>query len=250
MNKEIPVAVIRDGEHDGEFVTFRDRNGVATLHVEDVRQPALHLASGKFEVLPLCQKDQVDRLFVSGQSGVGKSYFIAQYAKNYKRLFPDNNVYVISRHDDDPTLDKKIPGLKRLKITEELLEVDIDITDFADSLLIMDDYDTVADKKLYALLSKLRDDILQNGRHHRTYMCMVSHQILDYKKTRMLLLESTKVVFFCRSGQYQIRNFLKQYQSLDKDQINTIMKLPSRWCCLVKNTYPNVLISEKTMFIL
>jgi len=250
MSKEIPLAAIKDGDHDGEIVYFKDRNGVASLRVEDVKQPALHLSSGKFTVLPLVERDQVDRIFVSGQSGVGKSYWIAQYAQSYQKMFPGNQVYVISRHDSDPSLDKAIRGLKRLVVNEELLEVEIDIADFKDSLLILDDYDTVADKKLYSLLSKLRDDILQNGRHHRTYMVMVSHMILDYKKTRMLLLESTKVVFFCRSGQYQIRNFLKQYQSLDKQQIDTIMKLPSRWCCLVKNIYPNVLISEKTMFIL
>lgn len=250
MSKEVAVARIKNGEHDGEIVYFRDRNGVASLRVEDVTQPALDLSSGTFDVLPLLEKNQVDRIMVSGSSGSGKSTWIGNYAKNYKTIFPTNPIYCISRHAKDPSLDKAIPNMKRLVINEELLEVEIDLSDFKNSLVIFDDYETIADKKICALLGKLRDDLLQNGRHNGTYMIMVSHQVLNYRATRQLLLESTKIVFFCRSGQYQIKNMLKMYQSLDKQQIDTIIKLPSRWCCIVKSTYPNLLISEKTMFIL
>ena len=44
-------------------------------------------------------------LFIAGESGSGKSYFVAQYAKNYHKMFPKNEVFLISYLDRDPTLD-------------------------------------------------------------------------------------------------------------------------------------------------
>lgn len=209
----------------------------------------LKIHDGTFEPIPSMIENQVQKVFISGMSGSGKSTWIANYAKNYKKLFPKNNVIVISRHDEDDVIDK-IGKIKRIKLTDEILDAEIDIKDLANSLIIMDDIDTIPSKPIANLIARLRDDLLENARHHNIYMCCVSHQILNYKNTRHLILESDSIVFFPRSGGYQIKRFLKEYISLEKDKINMIMKLPSRWVMINKNTYPNTLISENDIYIL
>jgi hypothetical protein len=209
----------------------------------------VHINNGHFEIIPLIKENQVQKCFISGQSGSGKSTWISNYAQTYKKLFPNNSIYVISRHNEDPVLDK-IKGIKRLELDEEILEAEIDIEDFKDSLIILDDIETISDKKINKLITNLRDDLLQNCRHHNIYLCCVSHSILNYGYTRSLILESDLIVFFPRSGGYQIKRYLKEYQGYNKEQINIIMRLPSRWVCINKNTYPPSVISENDIYIL
>jgi len=49
------------------------------------------------EILQLVPNPNVERqcLYVSGQSGSGKSHFTSEYVKNYKKTFSKNNIYVI-----------------------------------------------------------------------------------------------------------------------------------------------------------
>jgi len=217
--------------------------------VEKAVASHIKIHNGVFEPVPMMKDNQVQKCFVSGMSGSGKSTWIANYAMNYKKLFPKNRVFVISRHDEDEVIDR-IKGVKRLILDDDLLDAEIDIKDLSDSLVIMDDIDTIPDKKIQKLVANLRDDLLENARHYSIYMCCVSHQILNYKHTRHLILESDAIVFFPRSGGYQIKRFLKEYGGLDRHKIDMIMKLPSRWCMLNKNTYPNTLISENDIYIL
>ena len=53
---------------------------------------------------PVNEKERYD-IFIAGESGAGKSYFIREYAKDYKKLFPNNPNYLISYLDRDDTLD-------------------------------------------------------------------------------------------------------------------------------------------------
>lgn len=209
-----------------------------------------HLNDGTYIPLPLIKKEQVDRIFISGASGVGKSTFIAMYAQQYKKLFKKNNIIMFSRLDDDKSIDDKIK-IKRIRLDQELLEFDNNdiIEDLKDSLVIFDDISTIQDKEILNKIKKLRDDILECGRHYNIYSICVSHMITNYKDTRHLILEATAMVFFIMSSQYQIKNFLKNYKGLEKNTIQRIMNLKSRWV-MIRNTYPNVLISEHDVIIL
>ena len=217
--------------------------------VQKAQHNHIKLNDGQFELVPLIKENQVQKIMVAGMSGVGKSTIISHYAENYKKLFPKNRIIIISRHDEDPVLDK-IKGIKRIKLNDEILEAEIDLSDMAQSLVIMDDIDTIPDKRINKLIANLRDDLLENARHHNIYMCCVSHQLLNFRTTRHLLLECDSIIFFPKSGGYQIKRFLKEYASLEREQVQTIMKLPSRWICLNKNTYPNTIISETDILIL
>lgn len=207
----------------------------------------IHIPDGTIQPIPLIQEGQTDRIFISGMSGSGKSTWIANYALSYNKLYKTNSIYMFSKKETDKAIDD-IVDVKRIKINDDILEIDFDINDLSNSLCIFDDIDCF-EKKIYDKIKNIRSSILELGRDKRIYMCNVSHQILNYKNTRDLILESNKIVFFPRSGQYQIKRFLKEYCGLDKDKINLIMNINSRWIQLNK-TYPMTITGEHDIYII
>ena len=87
-------------------------------------------------------------IYITAPSGAGKSTWVSKYSRNYSRLFPDQKIVLFSRLEDDEVLDA-IPSLVRIQLDEELVENPIDIhTELKDCLVILDDIDTVNDKKI------------------------------------------------------------------------------------------------------
>ena len=174
--------------------------------------------------------------YIGGPSGSGKSFFTGLYLEQYKRAYPKNKIYIFSRVNFDESLDIYDPV--RIIINEELLEDPITAEELENSCCVFDDIDTIADDKLATCIQKLRDDLLEVGRHHNIDMLCTSHLLMNYKKTRQLLNEATHFVFFPKSGSsYHIERLLKVYCGMDKKNTEMIMSLPSRWVCISK-TYP------------
>lgn len=57
-----------------------------------------------FQQVPNDKKER-DVLFVAGKSGSGKSYYTREYIKQYHKMFPKRDIYLISYLDEDETLD-------------------------------------------------------------------------------------------------------------------------------------------------
>ena len=114
-----------------------------------------------FQLIPFKHKER-STIFVAGESGAGKSFFVREYAKEYKKMYPQNPIYLISYLDEDETLDsyKEIIRLKAFD-TEFLKEcVNFDLKkEFNDCFVIFDDIDSIVDKKvkipIYGLLNKM-----------------------------------------------------------------------------------------------
>ena len=93
----------------------------------------------------------------------------------------------------------------------------------------------IPNKKLRLWVQDLRNQCLQHGRHDNINMLCTTHQLMNYKETKILLVEATKVVFFPNSGgAAQIKRFLKTYGELDAKQIQDVFKIKSRWVMLNK----------------
>ena len=115
------------------------------------------------------------------------------------------------------------------------MEGAITIEDLSNSLTIFDDVDVIPGKKLRLWIQDLRDQCLQHGRHNNINLICTTHQLCNYKATKILLMESTKVVFFPNSGgAAQIRRFLKEYGELEKEQIAKVLEIKSQWVMLNK----------------
>lgn len=205
------------------------------------------ISDGYIQLLPNTKTR--DTNFVAGKSGSGKSTWISKYLAWYKKMYPNNNIYLFSRLAEDDVLDQYQPI--RITLDEELVTDPIDPDEeLCDSLCIFDDTDTIKDKNIKKAINELKDDILQIGRHENIFVCIVSHLINNYKETRTILNESMYITFFPSSGSpHSIRYMLKNNMGLDKKQIERIMNLPSRWVT-IKNSCPLAVIYETGVYLL
>jgi hypothetical protein len=191
---------------------------------------------------------QRDVLYVAGASGSGKSTYISSYVAEYKRRFPKNKVYIISRLDKDEALDKHNPI--RILLDDDFIEDPVQPDELADSLVVFDDTDTIKQKELQKAVNHLKNDILETGRHHRIFMCIVSHLLTNHGETKTVLNECTSVTFFPSSGSLrQITYMLESYIGLTKKDVKKITKMKSRAITVFKH-YPQAIMAEHELHLL
>jgi hypothetical protein len=187
----------------------------------------------RFDYIPSLDSREV--VYVAGPSGSGKSYWTKSYAQQYNRIFKKNPVILFSKVDGDESLEG-IKNLKRIPLNDEFLAGEYEADDFEDCLVIFDDTDTVRNLDVLKEIEKLKEDILETGRHANVYCCITSHLISDYRKTRTVLNECHRLVIYPASGgAQQIRYVLQKYFGYDKDVTNELLKTQSRWVMCSKN---------------
>lgn len=204
------------------------------------------------DIVQIPRMDTRECLYICGPSGSGKSTYITQYAKQYKKLFKNNPIYIISKIENDKSFDEL--GKKNIfKIplnNENFVDDPIKTTDLEDCLIIFDDTDTIIDKKILNGVNALKDDILETGRHQNIYICISSHLINDYKKTRTVLNECHHIVLFPRASSYHsIKYVLSHYLGLSSQEIERIKRLPTRWVTVSKH-YPRKVLFQKGAYLL
>lgn len=179
--------------------------------------------------------------YVAGQSGSGKSYFARGIAENYKKLFPEREVYLISKLNEDETLDKMKTGKpKRISIQSFIVDPP-HIDEFKDCLLIADDWDTLQGNE-FKVVHKLIEDLCIMGRHTNTSMLILSHYLTNYSKTRLILGECQFLVLYpLATSQKALAYVCQMYGGLDKEDIAGLKKR-GRWVMVHKN-YPSYVIS-------
>lgn len=183
---------------------------------------------------PLPQK-VAECIMICGPSGSGKSTYAANYYNYYKKMdFVENpRLFVFSRLTEDEAIDELKPY--RIKIDQQLIENPIEPVELKNSCVLFDDIETIGSdtnkegRLLRDSVIDLRDKLLEARRHDNITMLCTSHHIFNYKNTRTLLLESDAITFFPKSsGEYHIKRLLKEQIGLTKENINKILKLPSR----------------------
>lgn len=201
-----------------------------------------------FKIYPTQDKDQRDSIYITGPAGSGKSTFISQFIEEYIKLYPKRSVVLFSNKSEDKALDKYKP--LRIPLNFDLVDDPIELDELEKSLVIFDDIDQITNKQIREAVFNLRDRCLEEGRSKGISVCSVSHQITNYKASRICLNEADYVVMFPKSGaKYQINYFLKNYGGLNKDQVNEVMNLPSRAITLHKR-YPMCVIYQNGCMVL
>jgi hypothetical protein len=214
--------------------------------IEDKLNRELKLYDGK--IIPLPRIDGSERIYIAGPTESGKSTYAHDFIREYLKIYPKNKFYLFSRLKNDDVLDDLKP--KRVKIDERMITQPIQPSEMDNSIVLFDDIDTIPDKKIAEATRKLRDDLLETGRHENITTVSTAHQLMNYKSSRTLLNESSSITFFPRSGSsYHIDRLLKIYCGLGKKDIYTIMNLPSRWVTIHKN-YPLYVLYEKGAFLI
>ena len=189
-------------------------------------------------------------LYITGQSGSGKSFYTKNYIEQYRKMFPKNEVFMISSLADDPTLDK-LKFMKRIKIKEQpFLNSELETGDFAESLCIFDDCDVISNKEIKGKVFRLLNAFLETGRHFGISVIYTSHNATMGLDTKRILNECHSITLFPRNlGGKTSKYLLDGYVGLDKAQIKKLKSVNSRWVTILK-TYPQVCLSEKEAWVI
>lgn len=189
-------------------------------------------------------------LYITGQSGSGKSYYTKQYIAEYHKMYPKRSVFVFSSLADDETLDK-LKYLKRIKIKEEpFLSSDIGASDFKDTLCIYDDVDVISNKVIKSKVFKLLNEMLEIGRHFNISVIFTSHNATMGLDTKRILNECMSITLFPKNlGGKTSKYLLDGYLGIDKNQIKRLKKVNSRWVTILK-TYPMMCLSDNEAWII
>ena len=245
--KKVDLEELKDSiitKHEPENKELTEYWKEAMSMIKTKTKNGLRIRGGK--MIPIPNKKVVEKLYISGPSGSGKSTYASIWLKEYLRIYKDDPIFVFSSVGFDQALDKFDP----IRIPMDASVGGLQPQDFAESVVVFDDVDTITDSRIRKAVCALRDNLLECGRHYETRMVCTSHIISNYSSTRKLLNEATSVTFFPTAGStFHIKRFLQFYGGLSKKQIERILVLPSRWVTLFK-TFPMMVLYEKGSYML
>jgi hypothetical protein len=152
-------------------------------------------SGGKLE--PLVKDNQVEKIYVAGISGSGKSTYSSRYITNYLKKYRDNEFFIFSNVNSDECLDKLDP----IRVDLENLESNpVSDQELANSVCLFDDIATIANPRVRKITQNVLENLLEQGRHTNTTVICCAHVITNYSQTRRLLNEATSVVIFPKAG--------------------------------------------------
>ena len=193
-----------------------------TDKTDDVNHSMKELKLTKdMDVFQLIPSDRErDILYITGQSGSGKSWFAKNYINEYKKVHPKNEVYLFSSIAEDESIDS-IKGRKRVDINDpDFIEEDIELDEFKNSLVIMDDTDCIRNKKIKLKIDGILNMILETGRHANISVIFTSHLACAGNDTKRILNEAHSITIFPKSmGNKTLKYLLDRYFGLDQNQI-------------------------------
>ena len=194
---------------------------------------------------------QLDRIYICGTSGCGKSRWIRAYIQRFKIRYPKSKVLLFSSKLEDEMLDD-LP-IERVKIDDEIhinpFTLEEIVAKSRPILAVFDDIEDFKTKKINAEVARLRDEIMRNGRSYGIYSVFVHHDPCSYRDTKHMLFECTKIVMFpkqCGRGTF---NYLMESKlRLSKKIINMLNTLNSNYVCVNKGVPPYI-ISDKYIIL-
>ncbi len=208
--------------------------------------------SGMFSHMPTNENKNSDHNFINGKRGAGKTYYLSKLVENYVKLFPKNPVFLFSLKPKDDLLDNIIT--KRVDLNSYVEEGGLTASDFPDnSFIIYDDIDMInsegpdfLQKKIYHLMNSL----IQLSRDRNITVAQTSHLCTNNQETKHSLNGASCFVFFYGAVSPQIKNALKTYLGLSKENIKLILGLKNSRSCTIFTTVPPVVMTEKEILIL
>ena len=230
--KHLQLVLNKTGNEEDESLFGKDGNKKEII-IED----------GMIE--PVFQEKKSMRMWVCAPSESGKSVFVGKMMKDFKRVNPKGKIYVFSDVKEDQYLDENKPI--RIKLDRSLVERPIvpeELSPNGDAtLVIFDDIDACDDKKVGKEMQRLRDTLYTRGRHENISVISTNHELCAGRETKKSLNESTYLVLFPHAG-VLTDYFMNNYTKLDKNNIQRVKKLPSRFIIIHRNCPQYVLYSS------
>lgn len=223
----------------------KDKNNVIYLTTNNGVQKINNLKNNF--IVPYIKQDMNNRTYIAGNSGCGKSYFIKKYIKAYKKLYPEQDVFIFSILDNDPTLDDVEHLITRIDINK----IDeFEVSDFKDCLAIFDDYVGLPLRQ-QKLLNYYKDILLKTGRHNGIDVITCNDKLLGGIHSIKDILHSQMIIIYPATGgnKTEIRNFLKNKLSFNEANIKKVVNnKTSRWVAIHK-AYPQYVVTENEIYL-
>jgi len=230
-------------------------NCCMSYHKDGIEQDNIttHIKLGEgeyFEELPTNEPNQTNIVMISAKAGAGKSYYLKQYIQNYKKLYKDNKIYLMSESNKDKLLDDLV---KRIPL-DQFVESELEWSDIPDnSLLAFDDIDCLENTRENGFLKKklyhLMNSSIQNARKKGISIVQTVHCATDGQTTKIMLLSCSSFVFFLNSVSIQHKNAMSKNLGISKENIKKILSMKGRWVCIF-NMSPMVIMGEQEIYIL
>jgi len=237
---------------------------IGCLKISTKNDKKLQVIENKFErpseeyrmqLSPYTDKEQNNRMVILGPSGCGKSTFACNYIKEYKKMNRKNDVYLFSRHNEDPSIDSAEPlrvCIDESEIVEskKMMEPVVESKMFEKSLVIFDDINSSESRVLTRFWHDLASDMSENGRKLHIDIVFILHNTNGWL-TRMIMSESTYYVLFLNSGSKAMyTRILKQYLCIEnKATLERLFRLPTRWI-VFSNIAPLFIMTENQVQLL
>lgn len=198
---------------------------------------------GKFEVLPNISPTGRDVILVMGKSGTGKSYFLRAFAANYRKLYRGRDVFLLSGLDKDATLDA-LPGLNRIDRTKLASDKPERIEPWRDSLVLVDDVETLPKDEAEAA-DKLQSTAITQGRHEHVSYLRAMHPVVGKlpKADTLMVAESDGIVVYPGTSDKSYIYLLARVGISEAAARRILAVKDSRWV-YVHHTPPRFTVSE------
>jgi adenosyl cobinamide kinase/adenosyl cobinamide phosphate guanylyltransferase len=200
------------------------------------------------QLIPIKERER-DVLYITGQSGSGKSTYARKFIEEYHKLYKKRPIYVFSYFQKDPSLDS-LKYIKRIKLNDKFVTTDIELSDFKNSCVLFDDIDTIRCKPIRNKLMNILHSLLELGRHENVEVLYLSHIGCKGDESKSILNEMGSITIFPKiMNNRSCKYLLESYMGMDKHQIKKLKNLPSRAITIVK-TYPNLVMYETGVYVL
>ena len=247
------VAVITGGDLDKKCLYLcDDDSGDAEIKLSGRSQ---------FQPVPFHDKEQIERLFISGASGSGKSTYLAKWLRQFLKQKENKNapIYILSSVDHDPVLDDDaLIGPNIVRVLDEIDENEIvteplGLHDFEEnSVIIFDDTLKIQNPKVRVMVFCLMESLLEIARHKNIQLVVTTHILNNYRATKTIQTEATSVCVFPKfsGGLYHIRQYLEKKVGMNKDDLKKFLSLSnnSRWVTLFRSN-PMFVLSSKQVYL-
>lgn len=198
---------------------------------------------GRLEVLPNLNGEGRDVILLMGKSGTGKSYFMRSFAANYMKIYKGRSVFLLSGLDRDLTLDA-LPGLNRVDRTKLTAEKPEKIEPWRDSLVLVDDVETLPNDEAEAA-DKLQSTVITQGRHEHVSYLRAMHPVSGKlpKPVALTVSESDGIVVYPGTSEKAYITLLSRVGVSEASAKRILGTKDSRWV-FVHHTPPRYTISE------
>ena len=191
---------------------------------------------GRFEYVPFVQPNQRIGIFISGMSGSGKSYSAKYCIDEIRKMRNDPKravVFFTSKNieidHEKMTFNLHDPAFTKLKYVfpmdiYDCKFLELDVTLFEDCICLFDDFDQLPVKSLqYMKIMEILKSLLEKGRKQKVDMIIITHQTMDYRKTRDIINECDTYILFPKTNPSSAKRFITAYvDKVHTDFINTM----------------------------